>query len=208
MYSRAEQLNRNTRILVNYIHPLAAGIIAEWIIEYDFKLKIKKERRSRMGDYRPALEYRNHVITINRNLNPHAFLITLVHEVAHLKTFITHGATVLPHGIEWKACFSELMRFFMHQDVFPPDVLYALNRYIKNPAASSCSDLTLHKVLYSYNKESSGYLLDSLPEGTLFYTKSQHAFIKGPLQRTRFLCKEQAGRRSYLFPAGYEVFLK
>jgi SprT protein len=207
MYSKADQIDKNCSILTKYIHPHAAKIIAQWIIALDFKLKIKKERVTRFGDYRPPQGHRNHIITINQNLNPHAFLITLIHEIAHLKVHLEFGPKLMPHGIEWKRCFSKLLNDFTAIDVFPPDVLFALNAYIKNPAASSCSDLQLYKVLFMYNTDSKMHLLDLLPEGTMFYTKNRRAFIKGKKQRTRYRCKENNSSKTYLFPAACEVYI-
>ena len=60
------------------------------------------ERNSRYGDYTAPRNGQNHLITVNHNLNKYAFLITLVHEVAHLVTYNNHRHRVSPHGGEWK----------------------------------------------------------------------------------------------------------
>lgn len=208
VYTRTDQIERNTAILRKYIDAKAAPVIAYWIVEMDFKLKIKSPRVTRFGDYRPPHGNQNHQITVNQNLNPYAFLITLVHEIAHLKAHTEFGLRILPHGTEWKSSFKNLMGQIMSLDVFPPDILYALNAYMKNPTASSCSDLQLYKVLFMYNSETELYLLDFLPEGTLFYTHNRRAFIKGAKQRTRYRCKELKNSKMYLFPAACEVYIK
>src|SRR5690606_28773275 len=118
-------------------------MIAAWIVKYDFKLKIKRERSTRLGDYTSPRGGLNHVITINHNLNKYAFLITLVHEVAHLVTYNEYKNSVNPHGTEWKNHFRELMQPFLNTDIFPLEVFSALRRYMSNPAASSCSDINL-----------------------------------------------------------------
>jgi hypothetical protein len=51
--------------------------IAIWIIEFDFKLKITKERSTKLGDYTSPRDGLNHTITINHNLNQYSFFITL-----------------------------------------------------------------------------------------------------------------------------------
>ena len=78
-----EQLERNQSILYKYIPEKAVPAISEWIYKFDFKLRIKKSRLSKYGDYRPPVNGENHLITINYDMNKYAFLITLVHEIAH-----------------------------------------------------------------------------------------------------------------------------
>jgi SprT protein len=90
--------------------------IAIWIIEFDFKLKITKERSTKLGDYTSPRDGLNHTITINHNLNQYSFFITLVHEIAHLHTFNKHRNTVAPHGQEWKQSFQSINdTFFKHR---------------------------------------------------------------------------------------------
>jgi SprT protein len=206
MNPRELQYNRNCDILRKYIPEAAVPLIAVWIIDLDFKLKIKKERSTRLGDYTSPRNGSNHLITINYNLNPYAFLITLVHEVAHLITFNQHKNRVLPHGTEWKKNFSELMQPFMNSQVFPVDVLYALRKYMQNPAASSCSDKTLLKTLKLYDEHDSGKIfLDYLPAQTVFLYNGQRLFKKGEKIRTRIRCTEVQTGHVYLFNALTEV---
>ena len=92
------QPERNSNLLLKYIPETSAPLIAQWVVEYDFKLKIKRERNTKLGDYRSPQNGGNHIITVNHNLNKYSFLITLVHEIAHLVTFNAHKDRVLPHG--------------------------------------------------------------------------------------------------------------
>lgn len=208
MSPRELQLQRNSEILRKYIPETAIPLIAVWIIDFDFKLKIKKERSTRLGDYTSPRNGSNHLITINFNLNPYAFLITLVHEVAHLVTFNQYKNKVLPHGAEWKKNFAELMIPFMTSDVFPVDVLYALRKYMQNPAASSCSDKTLLKTLKLYDQnESTKIFLDYLPAQTIFLYNGERLFRKGEKIRTRIRCIEVQTGQVYLFNSLTEVEL-
>ena len=63
------QFERNSAVLQKYIPEPAVPIIARWIIEYDFKLKIKRERNTKLGEYRSPFGDQNHTITITYNLN-------------------------------------------------------------------------------------------------------------------------------------------
>ena len=70
-------------------------------------LKIVNERQTRHGDYRKdAQGY--HLITVNANLNKYRFLMTLIHEIAHLVAFEKYGRYIKPHGNEWKHYFSKI----------------------------------------------------------------------------------------------------
>ena len=101
MDHRTQQFERNCNVLKKYIPESTVPQIAFWIVEYDFKLKIKKERSTRLGDYTSPRNGSNHLITINHNLNQYSFLITLVHEIAHIVTFNVHKERVRPHSAEW-----------------------------------------------------------------------------------------------------------
>jgi SprT protein len=199
------QLERNQSILHKYIPEKAVARISEWIFKYDFKLRIKKSRTSKYGDYRPPIGGENHLITINYDMNPYAFLITLVHEIAHLTNWNKHKNRVLPHGAEWKLEFKILMNYFLYEEIFPDDVAMALKKYMQNPAASSCSDTDLLRVLKKYDQRQDTVLLEELPEGATFRYNKERTFIKNERIRKRFKCKEVKSNRIYLFNPLTEV---
>jgi SprT protein len=199
------QVERNQSILHKYIPEKAVPTISEWVFKFDFKLRIKKSRASKYGDYRPPIKGENHQITINYDMNKYAFLITLVHEIAHLSNYNTNKDRVKPHGEEWKMQYKLLMQQFLVPDIFPEDVILALRKYMSNPAASSCSDTNLLRVLKKYDVRQNTVLLEELPLGATFkYNKDRH-FIKGEQVRKRFKCKELPSNRAYLFNPLTEV---
>lgn len=201
-----DQLERNKKILLKYIPEPAVNIIAEWVYIYDFKLKIKKSRSTKYGDYTPPQKGKNHLITINHNLNKYAFLITLVHEIAHLSNWNKHRHKVKPHGPEWKEEYKLMIKPFLNDSIFPLDVIIAINNYMQNPAASSCSDLALQRVLKKYDLGSNKVLLETLAEKTIFKLDNGSRFIKGDKLRKRYLCTEMDSKKRYLFNALAEVF--
>lgn len=184
---------------------LAVPTIAQWIYKYDFKLKIKKSRSSKYGDYRAPINGKNHIISINHDLNKYSFLITLVHEIAHLTNYNKYKDTVAPHGEEWKLEFKILMNYFLYETIFPDDVATVLKNYMKNPAASSCSDVSLLRVLKKYDERDKTILLEEILEGSTFMYGSERLFIKGEQVRKRFKCKEVKTKRMYLFNPLTEV---
>ena len=202
------QYQRNSSVLQKYIPEPAVPVLARWIVEYDFKLKIKKERNTKLGDYRSPHDGNNHVISINHNLNKYAFLITLVHEVAHLVTFNAHKNRVNPHGDEWKQNYKQLIKHFLTTDYFPTDVLLALQKHFLSPAASSCSDANLLRILNRYDEKSEEKIfIEKIPHKTVFKYNGERLFEKGERIRTRYRCKEIATGAVYLFHALAEVEL-
>ena len=199
------QLERNQSILHKYIPEKAVETIAEWIYIYDFKLRVKKSRSTKYGDYRPPIKGSNHLITINYDMNKYAFLITLVHEIAHLTNFNKHKNAVKPHGEEWKLHFKLLMNRFLNPEVFPDDVILALRKYMNNPAASSCSDINLLRVLKKYDMSIGLILLEDIPEGKHFTYNETRQFVRGEQVKKRIKCKEVGSNRMYLFNPVTEV---
>lgn len=207
MDERAIQFKKNSEILYKYLPELSVPQISKWIIEFDFKLKIKKERSTRLGDYSSPRNKLNHVITINYNLNKYSFLITLVHEIAHLVTFNEFKNSVNPHGLEWKNNFKKLITPFLNTDVFPIEVFSALRKYMQNPSASSCTDIQLLKTLKLHDKDSAFVFLEYLPINVHFLYKGSRVFVKGEKIRKRYKCIEISTGLTYLFNPLSEVEL-
>ena len=61
--------------------------VVSYLHQYKVHLTVTKQRKSVLGDYRHAGWGGNHRISINGNLNKFEFLITLLHELAHLLTY-------------------------------------------------------------------------------------------------------------------------
>ncbi|GGC19895.1 metallopeptidase [Parapedobacter defluvii] len=192
--------------LSQYMPALAAPVISRWIVDSRCLFRISKSRSSKLGDYRAPHGKHGHRISVNHNLNPYAFLITTIHEFAHLKTWNNHKNSVKPHGQEWKTHFGQLMQPFIQLRVFPGDVEAALIRYLANPAASSCTDLGLFRVLKRYDIQSNGIqVVEQLPENAIFSLKNGRVFQKKEKIRKRYRCIELTTRRIYLFSPVAEV---
>ena len=172
-----------------------------------FEFKIKKARQTKLGDYRYDFQSGKHTITVNNDLNPYSFLVTYLHEVAHLIAMKEFGGSIQPHGKEWKECFKDVATPLLSEQVFEPEVLKALNNYFKNPKATSCSDPMLHQILRRYDHDSGKVLLKEVPQGEVF-TFNKKTFRKLGKRRTRFVCEEITTGRKYLVPQLAEVLLK
>lgn len=183
--------------------------VVSYIHHYKVHLTISKQRKSVLGDYRHSGWGSHHRISVNGNLNKYEFLITLLHELAHLLTYELHKNRVEPHGKEWKANYSRLLVDFVQQKVFPADVEKALQKSIHNPSATANGETELLLVLRKYNavkREGIMHVID-VPENALFQTENGRIFRKGALRRKRFECVEVTTGNRYTFSAISEVRL-
>lgn len=188
-----------------YIPENAAQLILDYLNIHKVHLTITKERKSVLGDYRHATTYNNHRISVNGNLNKYSFLITLIHELAHLITFTQYKNRVDPHGKEWKRLYATLLKDFLTPDIFPTDLLTYLGHSLQNLPASSCSDEKLMRVLKKYDLNNGLVMVEQIGEGNLFDAGKGNIFKKGKKLRKRYQCVEVATGRLYLFSPIYEV---
>jgi SprT protein len=182
--------------------------VVYYLQHYKVHLTITRQRQSILGDYRHPHADKTHRISINGNLNKYSFLITLLHELAHLFTYEQFGHRVMAHGKEWKNEFSKILAKFLVKKIFPADIERALLQTLQNPAASSCGDEKLIRVLNNYDDKKAGiHLVENLPEGSQFKIKGERIFKKGEKIRKRYKCVEVKTGKLYLFSAVYEVEL-
>jgi len=120
--------------------------------------------------------------------------------VAHHHAFLKFGISINPHGSEWKATFQELFFVILKEDIFPIDILIPLRQHMRNPKASSSSDLFLMKEMSKYDLKkvkSEGLFLSDLKPGNRFLLSGRE-FEKGETRRTRVLCLEVKSGRQFL----------
>ncbi len=165
--------------------------------KYNFSLKITADRVSKSGDYRAPYRGKGHRITVNRGLNKYAFLITLVHEIAHLITWERFQNRVKAHGPEWQSCYRDLLQYFIHLGAFPDDISKEIEKG-ERIFAAACSDRSLLRVLRKYDEKEAPFL-EELEEGARFRALRGRVFRKGVLRRTRYICTEEESGRKYLF---------
>lgn len=181
--------------------------VVKYLYQYKVHLTVAKSRKSVLGDYRHAHQGNNHRISVNGNLNVYEFLITLLHELAHLLTFEQYQNRVEPHGREWKSIYSKLLIDFVGFGVFPPEIVTALQKSILSPAATANGETELLMVLRKYNttKKEGVCLIADLPEGALFRLSNGKIFRKGELRRKRYTCVELKTGLMYTVSAITEV---
>jgi SprT protein len=192
--------------LKNFLPPGTYELVLIYLRQFQVHLTIAKERRTVLGDYRHRTDRVNHRISVNGNLNVYSFLITLLHELAHLLTFEQYGNKVIAHGKEWKNIYRKLLDQFLQQNVFPSDIKNELLSSLQSPAASTCAEDGLLRVLRKYDLDENRYhLIEELVTNTLFRTKDGRVFQKKEKLRKRFKCIEVKTGKVYLFSPVYEV---
>lgn len=110
------------------------------------------------------------------------------------------------HGNEWKMQFTELLKHFLQSNVFPSDIKLQLSVSLKSPAASSCADDALMRVLRNYDEVKEGhFLVEQIQLGGIFQTKNGRQYRREEQIRKRIKAVEIETGRVYLFSPIYEV---
>jgi len=199
-------MKKYKEVLEKYLPEAAVPQILEWLENSNVQLNITRSRSTKLGDYRSPHKVSYHKISINHDLNKYHFLITLVHEIAHLKTWIKNKNRVKPHGPEWKNNFIELMQPFLNNMVFPEDLLGPVASYFKNPT-SSTSNTRLLAELRRYDGPKDYLTLNDLPNNATFRIHNGIVFKKIEKLRTRHKCIRLDNRRIYLVSGMAKVVL-
>ncbi|CEN42504.1 Protein sprT [Capnocytophaga canis] len=192
------------RILAKYIPENAVMSCFELIKRNNVHLKIVNERKTRHGDYRQLLDGQ-HLITVNAGENKYRFLITLIHEIAHLVAFEKFGRNIKPHGNEWKYTFQQLMIPFISPSIFPTDLLKVVANHFRNPKSSSDIDSLLAVTLKKYDENQDICFIFELPLGSIFRIADGRVFQKGRKRVKCFECIEINTKKVYVFQPHAEV---
>ncbi|RBW58333.1 sprT domain-containing protein [Tenacibaculum sp. E3R01] len=179
--------------------------MVEYLInKHQVNLKIVSQRQTKHGDFRRMPDGRM-LITVNNNLNHYQFLLTLIHEIAHHVTHQKFGR-VQPHGKEWKTVFQHLMLPFLEPEIYPTQILPYLANYLKNPKASTDTDVNLSLALRNGKAEPGKIFIFEVPNGNVFQFKNR-LYKRGNKRRTRYECLNLTNKRVYLFNQNAEVLL-
>lgn len=169
--------------------------IIDYLARHNCTLRITRPRKTKRGDFRQLGTKQS--ITINQDSNSFRFLFTLIHELAHLETFIQHKNQVKPHGVEWKFNFNKLFDYFKMDEEFSVDnyILQAVKSELKNLKACSGVNVNLEQAFTIYDREQ-GVLLDHLSTGDFFMFRNQQ-YKKLETRRTRVVCLNLTNNRTY-----------
>ncbi len=186
-------------ILAEHLPERVVNTVYNWLIRYKVHLKITRSRSTKLGDYRPPDPRKPyHRITVNHDLNPYAFFITFVHELAHLLTYKQYGRRVKAHGREWKSNYRRLLEPFLEKNVFPDNLHPIVFQHLQNIKASSHADVELTRTLMLFDEKQQTLVEDLLP-GDRFVFQGYRKFEVITKLRKRYKCLELSTQRVFLF---------
>lgn len=194
-------------ILEKHLPPESLDIVLKWTEEYPFHLTITRKRQSKYGDYRPPQNGRGHRISVNHDLSPFEFLITYLHELAHLRVQEKYRKRVKPHGPEWQAEYGRLLKPLLDRNVFPAEVAAVLSDMIASGFSLPSLKTRLSRALKALNGPNNSWFLEDLPQNALFAVSGGRVFRKQQRMRKRYRCLCLNNRRMYLVDPLMEVFL-
>lgn len=182
-------------LLQQYLPATAHAYVGDLLDARDVTVRVCRPRLTKLGDHRPPRPADpRHRISVNEDLNPYAFLTTLLHEIAHVDVWEKHAGRrrrPKPHGPEWKSEFSSILAPVVAARWLPADVTAALGASMRNPAAMSCSDRGLVLALALYDDTAAvRQRVEDIPPGGLFRVSNGRVFCRGRRVRTRYLCIE------------------
>jgi SprT protein len=185
--------------LSKYLPDGAYEVVEPYLEHYEPRIKITRGRHSKTGDYRPPIISKYHRISINHNLGKYTFLLTLIHELAHLVVWERYGRKVQPHGKEWKAELCHLLDVFIPLNIFPEGITVVLKEKKHKMPASFSADPLLVKALQRSEGVAHQTYVEDLPENALFSFRNGRRFKKLNKMRTRYRCLCLDNKKYYLF---------
>ncbi|MHC1777873.1 MAG: SprT-like domain-containing protein [Lentimicrobium sp.] len=191
--------------LNEYLPAGSAGPVLEWFRTHHVVLRITRSRRSKLGDFRGSTPFTPPVISVNHNLNPYSFLVTLLHEMAHAEVFFNSRRRMQPHGDHWKQAYQALGQPFLVPGLLPESVRGAFENYLRNPSASSTTNLKLAEALRAFDAPKEATLISELPADALFSLPDGRMFKRGDKLRKRYRCECLNNKRIYLFSPLAEI---
>ncbi|MFZ4398599.1 MAG: SprT-like domain-containing protein [Bacteroidales bacterium] len=185
-------------ILIAYIPENAISYVVDIIKSNNVQLNICRNRKTKLGDYRPPQNtFLFHRISVNYNLNHYEFLITLIHEFAHLFVWNKYKNKVEPHGKEWKATYYSLLNQFIDQNIFPDEIKNAI---LKLEVSPENAKLEMGRAMQKYTQGVQNTLfVEEIPINANFTTIDGRSFRKIEKLRKRYKCICLNDNRKYLF---------
>lgn len=182
--------------LIDRLGVTRTASILNYLEESGCSLVICKPRKTKLGDFR--VKGKSLKIKVNNNLNQYRFILTLIHEIAHLKTYLEFKTRVAPHGEQWKNSFRQLMSMWNIEELFSntDELKLVYAQEVRSPRACAGIHLENERHLSVYDEGRSGVMLHELEAGTEFIFRDR-TYRKLEQRRTRILCLNMDNNKLY-----------
>lgn len=203
--------NRYKQILGRYLPEKAVDLVFDFLYINHIGFKITKKRRSKLGDYK-WFKYKPgyYEISVNGDLNKYAFMLVLMHEMAHHLVHLQYGESVQPHGHEWQRSFADTMKKYIGMGVFPSDVANAMAVYSSSIPLKIKKERELMSIINRYNENANStpeITLNDVPLNTLFKLENhERVFRSVEKRRTRYKCVDIKTNEYFLVQGTATIF--
>lgn len=192
--------------LTTYIGKDAAIYIEKFTRGLALKVRVTKQRDTKYGDYMPSVNGKQQRITVNGNLDNFSFLITLLHELAHLKAYENFGQKIKAHGSEWKLEFIKIIDDALNNNLFPLDIAKTINlQYVIKKDLSFESRIIINDSINKYLNITIPKRLEDFPVNSLVSLINGMQVKVIEIKRTRYLCKCLNNNKMYYIQKKIEV---
>ncbi|MFH0760823.1 MAG: hypothetical protein V2A67_04910 [Bacteroidota bacterium] len=178
--------------------PGSEKLVEQWLDGAQIRLKLSRSRATKHGDFRFPRNGLPAMITLNRDMHPVEFMITLSHELAHYRAWKKYGRSIRPHGEQWKHEFRWMLKELIESGVLKSEVSRAVYQcYFKRERIGSSAAEPILRVLGKTGEYSGFKRVADVPEGTAFRLKNGKVLVKGKKLRSRFRCRDPKSGRDY-----------
>lgn len=178
------------------MHPHAIESFEEIVVDHPVIIRVSASRKSKYGDFRSFPGNRKDSISVNGNLIEPAFMLTLIHELAHKITWDEFKRSVEPHGREWKNNMRLLLLKFLELEVFPTNLASAIKFHLNDWKAVTIRMKEVYEVLMQLEGKDM-IELDSLSIGESFLTEDGKSFFKEENLRKYVICLSRDNNKRY-----------
>lgn len=191
--------NELRKVLRNFIPHKSIERCINLLIYYNVEFVVAPSRSTKYGDSSTNSDIKKFKITVSEDQNKYSFLITLIHEIAHVSTWKKFPRVQHPHGLHWKKEYRRHMKHFLSNSIFPKPLVHALAHFIEDPSSTSCNNFHLHKVLMAYDRPKRGwYYLENLDYNCTFKINTGRIFVKKKILKKNIECREYFTKDIYL----------
>lgn len=192
--------------LSKHIPEGTADFVVSLVKNYNVVIHVVNSRKSKSADFRPSVNNsRPHRITINHDLSADAFLIILLHEIAHLITWERYKRTIKPHGPEWKNNYFEILTQLLKTPKLSENLKILIYKHLQNGIQSTIRETDFIRTMTKPKDDKPVVLVDDLPINTIFTLAGGKTFKKGVKLRSRYRCICINNNRPYLVGATARV---